>query len=65
VSTFIRSDATVAVRRNGMISVTNVPKSVPKRHENDPRGLTLGSFLLVAGTGSGDRIRTCDLWVMS
>jgi hypothetical protein len=35
-------------RRNGMISVTNVPKSVPKRHENGPRKDLRGPFCLVA-----------------
>ena len=38
-----------------------VHKPVHKRHENDPRGRTSG----VISAGSGDRIRTCDLWVMS
>src|SRR6185312_1676286 len=40
---------------------TDVHKSVHKRHENDPRGRTSG----VISASSGDRIRTCDLWVMS
>jgi len=31
-----------------MISVTNVPKSVPKRHENGPRRVLRGPFCLVA-----------------
>jgi hypothetical protein len=34
-----------------MVRLSNVPKSVPIGHENDPRGRTLGSFPLVAGTG--------------
>ena len=36
-------------------------EKVHKRHENDPRGRTSG----VISASSGDRIRTCDLWVMS
>src|SRR6476619_1160468 len=36
-------------------------KYVSNGHENDPRGHTSG----VISAGSGDRIRTCDLWVMS
>ena len=35
---------------HGMISVTNVPKSVPKWHENGPRRVLRGPFCLVAGT---------------
>jgi hypothetical protein len=34
---------------------------VSDRHENGPRGRTSGGISAV----SGDRIRTCDLWVMS
>jgi hypothetical protein len=34
-----------------LINEANVPKSVPKGHENDPRGRPLGPFPLVAGTG--------------
>jgi hypothetical protein len=44
-----------------MVSKTNVPKRVPTGDENDPRGRTSG----VISAGSGDKIRTCDLWVMS
>ena len=46
---------------SGRSAKTDVPKHVPIRHENDPRGHASG----VISAGSGDRIRTCDLWVMS
>jgi hypothetical protein len=39
----------------------DVAKHVSTGYENDPRGHTSG----VISAGSGDRIRTCDLWVMS
>jgi hypothetical protein len=55
-----------------MMSKANVTKHVTIGHENGPRRSLRGPFPLVAGTlvagtvsGSGDRIRTCDLWVMS
>ena len=48
-----------------MISHPNVSKHVSIRHANGPRRILRGPFALVAGTGGGDRIRTCDLWVMS
>ena len=40
---------------------SNVSKCVSDGHENGPRGRTSGAI----SAGSGDRIRTCDLWVMS
>jgi hypothetical protein len=44
------TDELKAEPRN-LVSYSNVPKSVPKRHENGPRSLLRGPFCLVAGTG--------------
>ena len=44
-----------------VVSFANVSTSVHAGHENGPRTEVRGPFPL----GSGDRIRTCDLWVMS
>jgi DNA-binding transcriptional MerR regulator len=39
------------IRSRQIVSRANVPKSVPKRHENGPQRDLRGPFLLVAGTG--------------
>jgi hypothetical protein len=49
------------VRAQGRSAKVNVHKSVHNRRENGPRGRTSGAI----SASSGDRIRTCDLWVMS
>ena len=48
-------------KKANQITMLGVPKYVPIGHENGPRGRTSGAI----SAGSGDRIRTCDLWVMS
>src|SRR6202000_3249485 len=48
------------IRAHELVSFANVPKSVPTRIETAPGEFSGGRF-----ASSGDRIRTCDLWVMS
>jgi hypothetical protein len=44
-----------------MLSTPNVSKHASIRHGNDPWEKSPGAV----SAASGDRIRTCDLWVMS
>ena len=60
-ASFLIGDGWVGDEANQMMSKANVHKSVHKRHENGPRRQSPGAV----SAGSGDRIRTCDLWVMS
>ena len=59
-------DVLLAVPRDAALLGISVPrhnvhKSVHKWQRNGPRRYLRGPFC----TSSGDRIRTCDLWVMS
>jgi hypothetical protein len=61
VATVCLSSRTFLIRSYETVTVANVPKRVPKRHGNGPRRSLRGPLSF----SSGDRIRTCDLWVMS